>query len=123
MKTKIVQVETETYVKILFVTSYTHRSRKQQGNWIYVDSEQDKVDFYINQHVKVTDLVITQEMGLASLFVTDEPMNTILYSKHVSAKLRREGTDTKGPKSFAIRDRQHFLTSLEKILSNYKGIF
>lgn len=62
-------------------------------------------------------------MGLASLFVTDEQMNTILYSKHVSAKLRREGTDTKGPESFATRDRQHFLTSLEKILSNYKGIF
>ncbi|EJS72356.1 hypothetical protein [Bacillus cereus] len=29
----------------------------------------------------------------------------------------------KGPKSFTQRDRQHFLTSLEKILSNYKGIF
>ncbi|MFJ8352377.1 DUF188 domain-containing protein [Bacillus paramycoides] len=55
------------------------------------------------QHAKVTDLVITQNVGLASLlvkngvlvlsprgtFVTDEQMDTILYSRYVSAKLRR----------------------------------
>lgn len=33
-------------------------------------------------------------------FVTDEQMDTILYSRYVSAKLRRQGTYTKGPKSF-----------------------
>ncbi|MGE6538640.1 DUF188 domain-containing protein [Bacillus luti] len=98
MKAEIVRVGTKFYVEILFVTSYAHHSGKQQGDWIYVDSEQDKVDFYIDQHVKVTDLMITQDMWLASLlvklskrgtFVTDEQMNTILYSKYVSAQLRR----------------------------------
>ncbi|RWS44219.1 hypothetical protein EKA14_07650 [Bacillus mycoides] len=33
------------------------------------------------------------------------------------------GTYTKGPKTFTQCDRQYFLTNLEKILSNYKGIF
>ncbi|HGH7178097.1 DUF188 domain-containing protein [Bacillus luti] len=103
MKAEIVRVGTKFYVEILFVTSYAHHLGKQQGDWIYVDSEQDKVDFYIDQHIKVTDLVITQDMWLASLlvkkvymyclkggtFVTDEQMNTILYSKYVSAQLRR----------------------------------
>lgn len=54
--------------------------------------------------------------------VTDEHMDTILYNRYVSAKLRRQGTFTKGPKAFFNRDRQYFLSSLEKILSNYKGI-
>lgn len=69
VKTKIVQVGTKFHVEILFVASYAHRLRKQQGNWIYVDSEQDEVDFYIYQHTKAMDLVITQDMMLASLLV------------------------------------------------------
>ncbi|KUH44326.1 hypothetical protein S3E15_03688 [Bacillus mycoides] len=47
MKNAIVQVGTKFYVEILFVVSYAHRSRKQQGNWVYVDFEQDEVDGYI----------------------------------------------------------------------------
>ncbi|WP_242226971.1 YaiI/YqxD family protein [Bacillus cereus group sp. BfR-BA-01315] len=136
VKDEIVQGGTKFHVEILFVASYAHRSKKQQGNWIYVDSEQDEVDFYIYKHAKASDLVITQDMGLAGLlvkkgvyvlsprgtFVTDEQMDTILYIRYVSAKLRRQGTYTKGPKAFSTHDRQCFLTNLEKILSNYKGI-
>ncbi|WP_236736090.1 DUF188 domain-containing protein [Bacillus mycoides] len=58
----------------MFVASYAHRSRKQQGNWVYVDSEQDEVDCYIYQHAKATDLMIIQVMVLASLLVKKEYM-------------------------------------------------
>ncbi|WP_258237020.1 hypothetical protein [Bacillus sp. NP247] len=47
VKNAIVQVGTKFYVEILFVTSYAHRLRKQQGNWVYVDSEQGEVGCYI----------------------------------------------------------------------------
>ncbi|MED3537028.1 DUF188 domain-containing protein [Bacillus toyonensis] len=50
VKDEIVQVGTEFHVEIVFVASYTHRSRKQQGNWIYVDSGQDEVDLYISTY-------------------------------------------------------------------------
>jgi uncharacterized protein YaiI (UPF0178 family) len=110
--------------------------KKPKRELIYVDSEQDEVDFYIYQCAKAGNLVITQDMGLAGLlvkkgvyvlsprgtFVTDEHMDTILYNRYVSAKLRRQGTFTKGPKAFSQQDRQCFLSSLEKILSNYRGI-
>ncbi|MCU4766161.1 DUF188 domain-containing protein [Bacillus toyonensis] len=69
VKDEIVQVGTEFHVEIVFVASYTHRSRKQQGTWIYVDSGQDEVDLYIYQLAKVTDLMIIQYMRLASLLV------------------------------------------------------
>lgn len=58
-------------------------------------------------------------MSLGGTFVIDERMNTILYSRYVSAKLRRKGS----AKSFDNVIDKHFLISLEKILSNYKGIF
>ncbi|MEK7014881.1 DUF188 domain-containing protein [Bacillus sp. FSL R9-9410] len=74
VKNVIVQVGTKFYVEILFVASYAHRSRKQQGNWVYADSEQDEVDCYIHQHAKATDLMIIQVIVLASLLVKKEYM-------------------------------------------------
>ncbi|HDX9590199.1 TPA: YaiI/YqxD family protein [Bacillus pseudomycoides] len=136
VKEEIMRVGAKFHVDIWFIASYAHQSRSQKGNWIYVDSAQDEVDFYIYQRAEAGNLVITQDMGLAGLLVkkgvcvlsprgtivTDEHMDTILYSRYVSAKLRRQGTFTKGPKAFSKRDRQCFLANLEKILSNYKGI-
>ncbi|CAM4133134.1 hypothetical protein BAMA_22160 [Bacillus manliponensis] len=137
VKDEIVQVGAKFHVEIFFIASYAHQSRRQEGNWIYVDSEQDEVDFYIYKEAKKADLVITQDMGLAGLLVqkgvyvltprgttvTEDRMDTILYNRYVSAKLRRQGTFTKGPKAFSKQDRQYFLSNLEKILSNNKGIF
>lgn len=75
-------------------------------------------------------------MGLASLLVkkgvhvlsprgtiiTDEQMDTILYNRYVSAKLRREGIFLKGPKAFSKEDKKKFQQKLQKILSNHEGI-
>jgi hypothetical protein len=49
-------------------------------------------------------------------------MDTILYNRYVSAKLRREGTFLKGPKAFSKEDKKKFQQSLQKILSNHEGI-
>lgn len=101
-----------------------------------MDSLKDEVDFYIFKHAKKGDLVVTQDMGLAGLLLRqgvqvisprgallkDEHMDTILYNRYVSAKLRRGGTFTKGPKVFSREDRKRFLHILQKILSNHEGI-
>ncbi|GAA3321775.1 hypothetical protein GCM10020331_038990 [Ectobacillus funiculus] len=105
---------------------------------MYVDSVQDEADFHIYKHAKPGDLVVTQDMGLASLLVkkgvhvlsprgtiiTDEQMDTILYNRYVSAKLRREGTFLKRPKSiFPKKTKKEISTKFtKKILSNHEGI-
>jgi uncharacterized protein YaiI (UPF0178 family) len=136
VKQEIVQAGTGFHVDIYFIASYAHQSESHSGNWIYVDSFKDQVDFYIYKHVRKGDIVVTQDMGLASLLVKqgvrvlsprgtilrDEQMDTILYNRYMSAKLRRNGTYTKGPKAFSAEDRKRFLQELKKILSNHEGI-
>ncbi|WP_416827256.1 DUF188 domain-containing protein [Ectobacillus polymachus] len=53
-------------VELYFIASYPHKTYFKEGNWIYVDSFKDEVDFYIYKHTKKGDLVVTQDMGLAS---------------------------------------------------------
>ncbi|MFX3623798.1 MAG: YaiI/YqxD family protein [Ectobacillus sp.] len=136
VKEEIIQVSSRFHIDVYFVASYAHQSNNQQGNWIYVDSVKDEADFYIYKHTKNGDLVVTHDMGLAGLLLKqgiqvlsprgtllkDEQMDTILYSRYVSAKLRRKGTFTKGPKAFSKEDRKRFLDILQKILSNHEGI-
>lgn len=136
VKEEIVQVSQVFQVPICFVASYAHQTDFGGGTWMYVDSVQDEADFHIYKHAKPGDLVVTQDMGLASLLVkkgvhvlsprgtiiTDEQMDTILYNRYVSAKLRREGTFSKGPKAFSKEDKKKFQQNLQKILSNHEGI-
>ncbi|MBO9129607.1 YaiI/YqxD family protein [Bacillus sp. 165] len=136
VKQEIIQAGTEFHVDIYFVASYAHKSESQVGNWIYVDSFKDQVDFHIYKLAEKGDIVVTQDMGFASLLVKkgvqvlsprgiplkDEQMDTILYNRYMSAKLRRSGTYTKGPKAFSLEDRKRFASELKKILSNHEGI-
>ncbi|MFD3447699.1 DUF188 domain-containing protein [Microbacteriaceae bacterium 4G12] len=99
VKEEIVQVSNTFHVDIYFVASYAHQTHFQEGNWVYVDSFKDEVDFYIYKHTKKGDLVVTHDMGLAGLLVKkgvhvlsprgtlleDERMDTILYNRYVSA--------------------------------------
>jgi uncharacterized protein YaiI (UPF0178 family) len=136
VKEEIVQVGYRHDVDIYFVASYAHQTNFQRGNWVYVDSFKDEADFYIFKHAAEGDLVVTQDMGLAGLLLKqgvqvisprghlfkDGNMDTILYNRYISAKLRRGGTFTKGPKPFSKEDRKRFLDILQKILSNHEGI-
>ncbi|MGN4424333.1 DUF188 domain-containing protein [Bacillus cereus group sp. MYBK30-1] len=69
VKDEIVQVGTKNLCRNFVCRIACSSFKKTARNWVYVDSEQDEVDFYIYQHAKVTDLMITQDVGLASLLV------------------------------------------------------
>jgi hypothetical protein len=69
VKEEIVQVCQAFHVPIYFVASYAHQTNLGGGTWMYVDSVQDEADFHIYKHAQLGDLVVTQDMGLASLLV------------------------------------------------------
>ena len=46
----------------------------------------------------------------------------LLDMRYHSAKLRRAGKHTKGPKAFTKEDRINFINKLIEILSNFEGI-
>jgi uncharacterized protein len=105
------------------------------GAWAYVDSDKEAVDLYIMNHASKGDIVITQDIGLASTLVNrdvvsisprghlylEKDMDTVLHLRYLSAKERRSGSHSKGPKPFTEEDRNHFIMSFENILSKLAG--
>ncbi|MEC1623493.1 YaiI/YqxD family protein [Bacillus mojavensis] len=138
VKDEILQTASDYEVQVLFVASFEHYqlSRSQEEKWKYVDPHKEAADLYIANHVKPGDVVVTQDIGLASLLLNrnvtvmsergrlykEDTIDIALEGRHVSGKQRRKGIYAKGPKKLNHEDRERFVTLLQKILSNDEGI-
>ncbi|AQX53711.1 YaiI/YqxD family protein [Priestia flexa] len=137
VKKEIVELAHTYCVEVVFVASYAHmQTNPSAGKWVYVDSEKEAVDLYILNHVQQGDVAVTQDTGLASMLLSrrvyvlsprgkvysENDMDTVLFFRYVSAKERKAGRYSKGPKAFSDEDREKFSTALEKILSKREGI-
>ncbi|MDQ0218275.1 YaiI/YqxD family protein [Peribacillus cavernae] len=122
-------------VPVCFVASYKNMMNEPEGKWVYVDADKEAADLYITNSVQKGDIVVTADIGLAgtllvkSVYVlsprgkeyTDGNISSLLDMRYQSARLRRQGKHTKGPKAFTKQDRLNFTTCLTKILSNFAG--
>ena len=67
VKEDIVEIATERGIWTEFIASYAHMKNDLKNmKWKFVDSTKEAVDLYSMNHVKAGDLVITQDIGLAS---------------------------------------------------------
>jgi uncharacterized protein len=87
-------------------------------------------------HVKAGDLVITQDIGLASTLLPkdvyvlsprgipfeEKSIYLALDMRYLSAKARRNGVYGKGPKPFTNEDRIRFRNELIQILSGEMNV-
>ncbi len=125
-------------VKVLFCCNYHHNIHHKltYGNWKYVDSGKEAADLYIMNHAEKGDVVITQDIGLASTLLPkgvqvlsprgvmfhEKDIQTALDIRFLNAKARKRGVYGKGPKPFRTEDRERFLLELTRILSKFAGI-
>ncbi|WP_456278251.1 YaiI/YqxD family protein [Bacillus sp. AK128] len=136
VKNEILHIASTYQINVIFVASYSHMMTNTiGGTWVYVDANKEEVDMYITNHAKRGDVVITQDIGLASLLLgkgiiavsprgkqyLEETIGFALNMRYISAKERRKGNFSKGPSPFTNQDRQQFVLTLEKILSNLEG--
>jgi uncharacterized protein YaiI (UPF0178 family) len=136
VKDEILHIANTYQIEVTFVASYAHvLNTKMDGKWVYVDTGKEEVDLYIINHAKMYDIVITQDIGLASLLLGkkmivisprgrqffEETIDIALNMRYLSAKERRKGFYSKGPSPFTDEDRKNFTHTLEKILSNLEG--
>ncbi|MDO3409179.1 YaiI/YqxD family protein [Saccharibacillus sp. CPCC 101409] len=118
-------------VPAVFVSSYDHMLREQSGVQIVrVDPGKESADLYIVNHTKAGDVVVTQDYGLAALVLAKKAfalsergavydagnIEFLLDRRHISAKVRRGGGRTKGPRKFTAEDRAVFSEKLLKLL-------
>ncbi len=131
----VIEVATGKKIPVILVKSFDHFSRAEEIDGVktvYVDTGADAADYRIMQLAERGDVLITQDYGLASLGLgkgcpvlhhkgfayTNDNIDQLLQSRHLSAKARRSGQKTKGPKPFTSEDREKFKTLLVKTLVN-----
>ncbi|WP_172249748.1 YaiI/YqxD family protein [Saccharibacillus deserti] len=118
-------------VSVVMVSSYDHVLREADNvRIVRVDPGKESADLYIVNHLRAGDLVITQDYGLAALVLAKrayalsergvvydaDNIEFLLDRRHISAKVRRGGGRTKGPKKFTAEDREAFSEKCLKLL-------
>lgn len=137
VKDIVIEVAKQHEINVVLVKSISHYSHDEQPagvETIYVDTGADAADYRIMELARPNDLIITQDYGLASLGLgkgclvlhhkgfayTNENIDQLLQTRHLSAKARRSGQKTKGPKPFTDEDRQKFRLLLARTIRNNK---
>ncbi|MBE6183951.1 YaiI/YqxD family protein [Bacillus ginsengihumi] len=135
VKEEIITIAQQYEIKVVFVASFTNQMADPvNGIWVYVDPHKESADLYIINHIGENDIVITQDIGLASLVLSkkayalsprgkqyeETSINTALDFRYLAAKSRRSGKYEKGPKKFTQKDRETFKSKLNDLLSKFE---
>jgi uncharacterized protein len=129
----VISVAKAFSIPVVLVKSISHFSHDEElegVETVYVDTGADAADYRIMQLAEKQDLIITQDYGLASLGLgkgclvlhhkgfayTNKNIDQLLQTRHLSAKARRSGQKTKGPKPYTEEDRKNFKDLLEKTI-------
>jgi uncharacterized protein YaiI (UPF0178 family) len=133
VKAEIVKAAAQYGIQVLMVASFDHRLNESDGvTVVQVDRSDQSVDLYIANHIKPGDILVTQDFGLAAIGLgkravalsnrgqtyTDSTIDFLLEKRHESARQRRNGKHSKGPKPFTEEDRTNFLQTLTKVLAH-----
>ncbi|WP_028595857.1 YaiI/YqxD family protein [Paenibacillus assamensis] len=134
VKVEIMTIAEQHRVQALFIASYAaYQSHSLSSSYIrsiYVDQGFQAADMYIANEARSGDIVVTNDYGLAALClprgcVVLTPrgkelhignVDELLEQRHLSAKARRAGQRTKGPKAMTLEDREKFQHELTKVL-------
>lgn len=133
VKTATIEVAEQFRLEVVIVTSIDHYSKKEYPafvKFVYVDPGFDSADYKIVSLIKPTDILVTQDYGLASLTLKKAahvlhqsgleytPLNIepLLDQRYFSSKMRQAKQKTKGPKPYTEADREHFKAVLTNLV-------
>ena len=114
--------------EVFIICDTSHNFSKYKVDMIVVSKGQDAADFIIVNKVNKGDIVVTQDYGLAAMILskgayainqngliyTNENIDQLLFTRHISKKIRNSGGKIKGPKKRNKEDDLKF----EKALIN-----
>lgn len=118
---------------ILIVTSVAHYTTKEYPSYVqfvYVDKGTQQADYAIMNQLKMDDILITHDYGLASMAMNKclavfhhsgnqylpETIDFLLEQRYHSEKMRKARLKTKGPKTFTQSGRAFFKVNLRNFL-------
>ena len=125
-----IKIAKEKRIECIIVCDTAHKIIREGIETIVVTQGADAVDFAIISKTKEKDIVVTQDYGLASIVLSKEAqalnqdgliynkfnIESLLFSRHMSQKLRNSGKRTKGPKKRTIEQDKEFEINLIKLI-------
>ena len=117
-------------IEVVIMCDTSHIFNKEGAKTMGFSKGADSVDFALINYLEKEDVVITQDYGLAAMAMNkasyvinqngmiynDENIDRLLYSRHISKKIRKSGGKTKGPKKRTKEDDINFEKTLNEIL-------
>lgn len=111
----------------------TDPTTPRDGFWVrtlQVGVGADSADFAIVEELSPEDIVVTQDIGLASIVLgrgaraigvrghvySPLTIDSMMFIRHEEKRVRRAGGRTKGPAAFEEEDRERFVANLRRLL-------
>lgn len=113
-------------IDVIIMCDTAHIFNKEGAKTMIFSKGTDSVDFALINLVKKDDIVISQDYGLAAMAInkayyvinqngliyTNDNIDRLLYSRHISKKIRKSGGRVKGPKKRSNEDNINFENTL-----------
>ena len=128
----IVNLGRKYNVKTIIMCDTSHIINKLGVETIVVSKGYDSVDFALVNKVSKGDIIVTQDYGLAAMVLSkggypinqngmiysNKNIDQLLFTRHLSKKIRSSGQRTKGPKKRTKEDDIKFKDSLIYLIEN-----
>jgi uncharacterized protein YaiI (UPF0178 family) len=125
-----VDLARKNQIPVTIVKNYAHEITDDYAEIVTVDISSDSADYYIANHIRKGDILVTQDYGLAAmalsrgahtinqngLIITDENILMLLDRRHVNQKIRKNQRIYTKIRKRTLDDDQAFLVSLKKLL-------
>lgn len=123
-------------IDVVIMCDTSHAFNKPGIETIVLSKGADSVDFALVNKVIKGDIIVTQDYGLAAMVLskeghpisqngktyTNENIDQLLFSRHISKKIRRSGGKTRGPKKRQKEDdilfEKNLIQLCEKLIIN-----
>lgn len=129
-----IRVAKKFNIETIIMCDTSHIFNKPGIETIILSKGADSVDFALINKVNKGDIVVTQDYGLAAMVLskegypinqngkiyTNENIDELLFTRHLSKKARSSGKRMKGPKKRQREDDIKFEESLNNLIQKYR---
>ena len=128
-----IEVANKLKKEVVIICDTSHDFSKYKVETIIVSKGNDSADFFIVNKVSKGDIVVTQDYGLAAMVLSkgahvinkngfiynNSNIDQLLFTRHISKKIRQSKGRIKGPKKRNKEDDIRFEKSLTKLIKEY----
>jgi uncharacterized protein YaiI (UPF0178 family) len=120
----------ENKVELIIYCSIDHMIKSNYAQVRYVDKGSQAVDMKVANEAKKNDIVISQDYGVAAMVLgkgcyaispkgriyNDNNIDSLLFQRHLSAKVRKSGGKYSNPKKRTKEDDERLYKNLFKLI-------